>query len=145
MIYYYIKHDEFNIGLGYNSLNNLPENGGEITQELYEELAIPLNNGKRIYLDDGIPKLRDKFTKWDEKKQSWIPDQNAIIEDERLTLKYQAQQALNETTEYESESFKAICTEEENEANLAYRIELRKILKDMYNGTKLPINPNKKE
>jgi len=150
MIYYYIKFNENEIGLGCNNMKEIPiiENAkcSEITKEIYDALIANKTSNHRIYIDDDNQlQLRDKFTKWDESTESWIPDDDAIANDKKQQFKSQAQQSLNDTNHYESESYKAICTDEENAANLAYRIELRKIMKDMYDGTELPQNPNKKE
>lgn len=145
MIYYYIKQKDNNIGIGCtDNLDHMINHiTAEITKEKYDSLV---TRDKIIYLDSNNElQLRDRFTKLDESSKTWIPDNDAIAENKRNELKSKAQQALNETNYYEMESYKITCDNEENKANLEYRIQLHLILKDKYDSIKLPINPNKKE
>ena len=144
-MHYYIKQTDGNIGLGYtNNPDHMRKQiTAEITKEKFDELQ---DKGKIIYLDSNNElQLRDRLTKWDESSKAWILDNEAITENKHNIFKSQAQQALNETNHYEQESYKATCEESENKANLEYRTQLHLILKDKYNGTELPINPNIKE
>ncbi len=144
--YYYIKHNESNIGIGYCSIDLIPSNAIEIVKEQYDISFNGLQNNQLIYLDkNNKPQLRDKFTKWDESTKTWIPDEDAIAKQKLDDLINQAHQALNTTAKYDSPSYRIRLSDEQNKANDIYRSQLYDILEDKYNGTELPINPNKKE
>ncbi len=146
MKYFYIKHNETDYAICATSREELSTSGVEITVEQFDDIHANLSPDKRIYLDaNNKLQLRDVFTKWDESTKNWIVDDEAISKNKENLFKAQAQQALNDTVHYEQKSYEATCTKEQNQANLDYRTDLHKILKNMYNGTELPINPNNKE
>lgn len=140
MKYYYVK-DNNNIGICSITENKIPDIGIEITKNKYDEMHQGILNNQIIYLDNDELKLRDRFTKWDEKTKSWIKDDEAIDKNKKEQLIAEAQQALNDTANYDMPSYRSRLTKEQNAKNDKYRAQLWDIIERKIETNELPLNP----
>ncbi len=150
MIYYIIKQNDNTYITGGCTLEIIPEINGksigeEVSKELHDNLLVAYNNGKIIYKDeDNNIKIRDRLTKYDESTKQWMPDIEAIANEKKQLLKFHAQEELNNTSNYSDPAYRLrLSDDKKNHENDLYRAQLYDILEDKYNGTELPINPNK--
>lgn len=140
MKYYYIN-DKNGISIGSTTDKIIPIYAIEINQNKYDKLYKGILNNQIIYLDNDKLKLRDRFTKWDEKTKSWIKDDEAIDKNKKEQLIAEAQQALNDTANYDMPSYRSRLTKEQNAKNDKYRAQLWDIIERKIETNELPLNP----
>lgn len=148
MIYYTIKFDETHVVLCSNSESELPTVPNaiitEITQEKFNELRTGIADINNVIYQkaDGTHGLRRFDTMWDDTSQSWIPDAERIAQIKKSQLIFSAKSQLDKTSRYDLPRYRSRLTEEQNQANDAYRVQLWDIVECKIEVDELPQDPN---
>lgn len=67
----------------------IPDNSFEITEQIHQEYLDILNNQQKLlWIDaDNNIQIRDRLSKWDKKKKTFVTDQDAIDAENKLIMK----------------------------------------------------------
>lgn len=126
----------------YHSLihqNKIPKDAIEITKEEHEKYLLAMFEKKQsLWLDDDKKiQFKDHFSKWDKKKKTFVPDEDAALAYKRSQLKIQARHLIDKYIKYTLPYYFDKYTKEQQK-------QLNNYLDLLHNEkmTELPIKPD---
>lgn len=83
---------------GFYNNQEPPEGALEITEEELDNYLDILNRQQKLLWIDAkdVIQIREKLTKWDKKKKTFVPDEAAIIAEKRHLLRSQADKLIED-------------------------------------------------